>query len=228
MTLTRMHKHALLPLAVALTGCGTTSTAELTTTTVTTPAPVVRTLHGPVELSVTAALIAPGKDSGLPWDGPGSLTREVAEVARRGLSRDVQRSLLGRLPAYSAPIGALIVVAPEVASALQSAYEPPDVRIVIKRNGQRVHATRVVQDSFGPTWAEVFSGVEIGPTDYLEFEAVDADLMFDDAIGVCTVQGTPQVDGDGYVVPDAYRCNGQLWGIVVRMRELVGGIFGPR
>lgn len=59
----------------------------------------------------------------------------------------------------------------------------------------------------------------VPPGAFLEFRATDADVMFDDDVGVCTITGAPAIDAEGYVVADAYRCSGQLWGLVVRVVE---------
>jgi len=54
---------------------------------------------------------------------------------------------------------------------------------------------------------------------FLEFRAIDADLMFDDDIGVCTITGAPPLDAEGDVAAATYRCSGQLWGLAVRAVE---------
>lgn len=59
----------------------------------------------------------------------------------------------------------------------------------------------------------------VPPEAFLEFRVIDGDLMFDDDIDVCTVTSVPTLDAEGYVSADAYRCSGQLWGLVVRAVE---------
>lgn len=147
---------------------------------------------------------APGKSDGRPWDGTGSLPRHALLGLMSGA---------GGLPALTA-------VAPEVVAVMNGAYAAPDVRVVVSLNGRTLGSTGVAQDSLTPTW--VSSPVDVGVIPegtFLEFRAIDADLMFDDDIGVCTVTSAPPLDAESYVVADAYRCSGQLWGLVVRVVE---------
>ncbi|TAK22788.1 MAG: hypothetical protein EPO40_28045 [Myxococcaceae bacterium] len=127
--------------------------------------------------------------------------------------------MLGLMPSAGG-LSALTAVAPEVASLMNGAYAAPDVRVAVSLNGRVLGGTGVAQDTVAPTW--VSAPVDVGalpPEAFLEFRAIDADVMFDDDIGVCTITGAPSIDAEGYVVADAYRCLGQLWGLVVRVVE---------
>lgn len=174
---------------------------------------------GPLQVFVTAGLIAPGKSDGRPWDGTGTLPPAVARAAVRGLAPPLRHAMLG-LMSSAGGLSALTAVAPEVASLMNGAYVAPDVRVTVSLNGRPLGGTGVAQDTVAPTW--VSAPVDVGavpPEAFLEFRAIDADVMFDDDIGVCTITGAPSIDAEGYVVADAYRCSGQLWGLVVRVVE---------
>jgi hypothetical protein len=175
---------------------------------------------GPLQVFVTGGLIAPGKSNGNPWDGPGSLPPEVSRAAVRGLQPTVSHALLGLMPGLGG-LRALASVAPEIASLMTGAYETPDVRLSVTLNGRPIGDTGVAQDSLEPTWPS--RPLDVGvvpPGSFLEFRAIDSDLMFDDDIGICTITGAPLIDADGYVAPESFRCSGQLWGLVVRVVEV--------
>ena len=174
---------------------------------------------GPLQVFVTAGLIAPGKSDGRPWDGTGSLPPDVARAAVRGLLPSARHALLGLMPGAGG-LPALTAVAPEVAALMNGAYAAPDVRVVVSLNGRPLGSTGVAQDTLAPTWAGGPVDVGVIPEGaFLEFRAIDTDLMFDDDIGVCTVTGAPPLDAEGYVAAAAYRCSGQLWGLAVRAVE---------
>ena len=67
--------------------------------------------RGPVRLILTAVLVAPGKDSGLPWDGLGSLPPEVAQGLRAPRPRGMIGTLFRALTSGTA-VGTLTTLLP--------------------------------------------------------------------------------------------------------------------
>lgn len=173
--------------------------------------------RGPVRLVLTAVLVAPGKDSGLPWDGPGSLPRDVAQGLRaprpRGLTGSLFRALVD-----GTGLGALTPLLPWTVNAFISGFAAPDVQVEMYLNGNLLQRSPMVANSYNPTWSGVYtSPVEVHEFDQLEFRAIDRDVLFHDQIGVCTSQGMPWVDSLGYASAQTFQCLGQLWAIALRV-----------
>lgn len=173
--------------------------------------------RGPVRLVLTAALVAPGKDSGLPWDGPGSLPPEVAEGLRaprpRGLVGSLFRALID-----GTGLGALAQILPWTANAFIGGFAAPDVQVELALNGTLLQRSPKVANSYYPTWSGVYTpAVAIHDFDQLELRAIDRDVMFHDQIGVCTSQGMPWVDSRGYASDLTFQCLGQLLAVALRV-----------
>ncbi len=173
--------------------------------------------RGPVRLVLTAALVAPGKDSGLPWDGPGSLPPDVSAGLRAVRPRSMAGTLFRAL-AEGTGLGALAKLLPWTANAFISGIAAPDVQVEIFLNGALLQRSPKVANSYYPTWSGVYTpAVEIHDFDQLELRAVDRDVLFHDQIGVCTSQGMPWVDGYGYASGLTFQCLGQLWAVALRV-----------
>lgn len=171
----------------------------------------------PVRLVLTSALIAPGKESGKPWDGLGRLPPEVEEGLRAPRTQDMTSSLFRTLLS-STGMDTVVKLLPWTANAFLDGIAAPDVQIEILLDGQLLQRSPMVGNSHHPTWAGVYTlPVNIRDNSQLEIHAIDRDLAFDDEIGVCTTQGMPLVDRKGYVSGDTWRCIGQLWGVALRI-----------
>lgn len=173
--------------------------------------------RGPVRLILTAVLVAPGKDSGLPWDGLGGLPPEVAQGLRAPRPRGMVGTLFRALTSGTA-VGTLATLLPWTVNAFMSGIAAPDVQVEISLNGQLLQRAPKVANSYNPTWAGVYTPtIQIQEFDQLEIRAIDRDLMFHDQIGVCTSQGMPWVDGHGYATGQTFQCLGQLWAVALRV-----------
>lgn len=173
--------------------------------------------RGPVRLILTAALVAPGKDSGFPWDGPGSLPPEVSEGLRAARPRGMAATLFRAL-ADGTVLGSLAKILPWTANAFISGITAPDVQVEIFLNGALLQRSPKVANSYSPTWSGVYTpAVELHEFDQLELRAVDRDVLFHDQIGVCTSQGMPWVDAHGYASDLTFQCLGQLWAVALRV-----------
>jgi hypothetical protein len=177
---------------------------------------------GAVRLALTALLVAPGKSTGRPWDGMGSLPYDVSRGLARGLTQQ-QLQQIFRSFATAGTSSVLASIAPWALRAVNNAYEPPDVYARISINGERVGFARVVQDTFTPTWTTAYTPeLVLSSATQVEIDAVDADLFHDDPIGACTIRGISRVDANGYVAPEDFSCVGQLWGVQLRVVEESG------
>ncbi len=173
--------------------------------------------RGPVRLILTAVLVAPGKDSGLPWDGPGSLPSDVAQGLRAPRPRGLVGSLFRAL-ADGTGLGTLTRRLPWAANAFISGFAAPDVQVEMYLNGNLLQRSPMVSNSYNPTWTGIYTPpVEVHDFDQLEFRAIDRDVLFDDQIGVCTSQGMPWVNSLGYASAQTFQCLGQLWAIALRV-----------
>jgi len=65
--------------------------------------------------------------------------------------------------------------------------------------------------------------VTLGAGIPIELLAEDVDAFANDRIGVCTLTGGLRVDAQGYVTPESFRCNGQLWGVALRVVPIASG-----
>lgn len=173
--------------------------------------------RGPVRLSIAAALVAPVKDSGLAWDGPGQLPEQLLGELRAARPRSVSGELLRSLIDGAA----LPVVADALhfgANAFLGGVAAPDVQVELLVNGRVVLRTTKVGNHYLPTWSGLYSApLQLRDFDQLEVRAVDRDVLFHDEIGVCTGQGLPWVDPQGYATPAALTCLGQLWAVALRV-----------
>lgn len=183
-----------------------------------TDGPLGRRFYGPVRVSLTAALIAPGKDSGLPWDGFGQLPLEVADGLRRPRPSGLTGELFRALTAGTG-MGELARLIPWAANSFMSGLAAPDTIAEISLDGRLLRRTEVVANSYSPTWAgEYTPPIEIGESSQLEIRATDYDpTSGNDPIGVCTSQGMPWVDQRGYASGDTFQCFSQLWAVAVRI-----------
>jgi hypothetical protein len=176
-----------------------------------------RRYKSPVRLVLTAAFIAPGKESGKPWDGLGSLPPEVVEGLRAPRPRDMTENLFRALLSGTG-MDVVARLLPWSANAFLSGVAAPDVQIEILVDGQLLQRSPMVGNSHQPTWGGVYTlPVQIRDTSQIEIHAIDRDIAFDDEIGVCTAQGMPLVDRQGYVSGQTWRCLGQLWGVALRI-----------
>lgn len=183
----------------------------------------VQRYKGPVQLILTAALVAPVNDAGRPWDGTNPLPRELLSGLRAPRSRGAAASLLRTL-IDSTGIGSAVASAiPWAANELLSGINAPDVVVEIYKNGRRILRSSMIEDSYNPTWAGEFTEpLQIRESDDLEVRAVDIDAgVFshnEQEIGVCTSRGMPYVDARGYIVDRTFKCHGRLWAVLLRVR----------
>lgn len=173
---------------------------------------------GPVRFGLTGVLIAPGKSSGQPWDGPGALPPQVQQGLRTGLTVDLARSVLAAFGDGVPGTRALERLAPWAAAAINSAIAAPDVRVDVLLDSGRVSRARTRAHTLTPSWGYVGSAsYVVTTTSQITIDAWDSDALFDDHIGVCTIQGMPLVDRNGYARGQDFTCNGQLWGVRLRV-----------
>lgn len=190
---------------------GATLTAGAPSTTWRRPVGVVR-------LALTSVLIAPGKSSGMPWDGPGQLPQDTQRALRAGLSGETFRAIFSAFVESGTGMGAATRFAPWALNALNSATAAPDALVDVTINGERVARAQNRTHTFTPSWGSAYSRpVQIGPNQHIELEAWDTDVMFNDPIGTCTIQGMPLVDRNGYARAEDFTCTGQLWGVRLRV-----------
>jgi hypothetical protein len=180
--------------------------------------------RGKVRLALTAASVAPGKEDGRPWDGPGQLPPLVVDGLRAPRPRGILDTLFGQLT-RGAALNAVVQLLPWTANAFTTSLAAPDVQVELSLNGRLLARSTMVGNSFFPTWSDVYTGpVTIGEFDHLEIKAVDRDLMFHDQIGVCTSQGMPWVDSHhGYATAQTFQCLGQLWAVALRVMPAESG-----
>lgn len=180
--------------------------------------------RGQVRLALTAVSVAPGKEDGRPWDGPGQLPPLIVDGLRAPLSRSVLGSLFGSLTRGSA-LSAVVNLLPWTANAFTTSMAAPDVQVELSLNGRMLARSAMVGNSFFPTWSDVYTGpIVINEYDHLEIKAIDRDVMFHDQIGVCTSQGMPWVDSHhGYATAQTFQCFGQLWAVALRVIPVESG-----
>ena len=174
--------------------------------------------RGQVRLALTAVSVAPGKEDGRPWDGPGQLPPLVIEGLRTPVSRSLLGTLFGELTRGGA-LSAVVNLLPWTANAFTSSVAAPDVQVEVSLNGRLLARSAMVRNSFFPTWSDVYTGpISISDYDHIELKAIDRDLVFHDQIGVCTSQGMPWVDSQhGYATAQTFQCFGQLWAVALRV-----------
>ncbi len=182
------------------------------------PTPTWRRPVGPVSFGLTSVLIAPGKSSGRPWDGLGALPPEVQQGLRTGLTADFARSILSTFVEGGSGVGAVSRFAPWAVNAINNAIAAPDVRVDVLLDNTRVWRAQTQMHSFTPSWATAgTTAYNVSPTSQIAIDAWDSDLFSHDHIGVCTIQGMPLVDRNGYARAQDFSCNGQLWGVRLRV-----------
>ncbi len=103
----------------------------------------------------------------------------------------------------------------------------PDVKVHVLINGRQIGGTGVFADSPTPSWTDSIGPVTAGPADVIQFAFIDDDLAFDDPIGTCVTNGQPPIDGQGFVLPDALSCSGEVLAFSVRFRDPAGAMFRP-
>ena len=105
------------------------------------------------------------------------------------------------------------------------------MQVELRVNGRVVLRTTKVGNHYLPTWSGLYSApLQLRDFDQLEVRAVDRDVLFHDEIGVCTGQGLPWVDPQGYATPAALTCLGQLWAVALRVvpaEPAPGGALEP-
>lgn len=172
---------------------------------------------GPVQLAVTAVLVAPGKSSGQPWDGIRPLPTETQQGLVQGLAPQAVQAVC-RAFIEGAGAGAVSRMAPWASNAFLGSFSAPDVRVDVLLNGTTVSRVRTQTHTFTPSWPlSPSTSVEVGANQQIDVDAWDVDLVRDDRIGVCTIQGMPMVDRNGYARAQDFTCNGQLWGVRLRV-----------
>lgn len=172
---------------------------------------------GPVRLAVTAVLVAPGKSSGQPWDGIMPLPAETQQGLQQGLSVQAVRAVFG-LFVDGSGVGAATRFAPWATNAFLGSIAAPDVRVDVLVDGRPVSRVRTQAHTFTPSWPIAPSaGTPISSNQQIDVDAWDIDALRDDHIGVCTIQGMPLVDRNGYARARDFTCNGQLWGVRLRV-----------
>lgn len=172
---------------------------------------------GPVRLALTAVLVAPGKSSGQPWDGLMPLPAETRQGLQQGLPAQTVRAIFA-LFVDGSGAGAATRFAPWATNAFLGSIAAPDVRVDVLVDGRPVSRVRTQAHTFTPSWPVAPSVASpIGANQQIDVDAWDIDVMRDDHIGVCTIQGMPLVDRNGYARARDFTCNGQLWGVRLRV-----------
>jgi hypothetical protein len=176
----------------------------------------IHQIQGPVRVAFTAALVAPRKTNGCPWDGMGACN--FAEEASAGLPKPLIKQVFGVLRRGLNPLGILGEALPWTINAFSRGVAAPDVQVYVSMNEQPILTALKVPNDYVPFWSRAWSApLQLGPESTLQFEAWDVDLSQDDQIGGCTIRGNPSIDKDGYVLANHIRCYGQLWAIAVRL-----------
>jgi len=176
--------------------------------------------RGSVQLSVTAALVAPRKDSGLTWD-PGSapaLPQEMWQPLSKNIVKRIVRTLIDNAAGViTAQI--LTKVLPWAIEAFAQGAVAPDVIVTLYVDGNPMLVTQKVNNTYFPTWSARTRPLVLTEQSVIDVSAVDFDLLTQhDHIGRCTSEiGIPSVDSFGYMSADTFRCYGQLWAVAVRV-----------
>lgn len=169
-----------------------------------------------VRLALASLLVAPAKETGLPWDGPGQLPAETT-AAMRSMSADLRREIGVRFLSMQT-IGAVADLAPWAFNLLSAGTAPPDVMARVSMQGTTLIQAPTVRQSFAPTWPNAFSPpVHLHDGVAITVDATDEDLMFHDHIGTCSATPPLRIDRDGYVDPRQWVCPGQLWAVRLRI-----------
>ncbi len=172
---------------------------------------------GPVRIGLTSLLIAPGKSSGAPWDGLGALPEDTARGLRAGITVEASRALASLFVDVGTAnsVGRIV---PWASRVLANATQAPDVRATVSIDGTQVSTSRTRMHSYTPSWPGLSpTAYTIGHDQHITVDAYDTDLAFDDHIGLCTMQGMPLVDRNGYARAEDFTCNGQLWAVRLRI-----------
>lgn len=182
--------------------------------------PGVHRFTGPVQLSLTDLVIAPGKDSGLPWDGPGSLPEEVSKLVQTPLPAKVMARVFDALRLGNDPLFLLQAMGIAI-TGLSAGSAAPDIEATMFFNGRQIAVYPMVPNSCHPTWAGRFTEpVLIGQYDTVDIKVIDRDALRNDEVGMCSLQGQPYVDKRGFVIAKEFRCRGQVWGAGLRLRPV--------
>jgi hypothetical protein len=181
------------------------------------PASTWRRPVGPVRFALTSVFVAPGKSTGLPWDGPGQLPTATRQGLQAGVTVQAARAIFSAFIDAGTSMAAARL-APWAINTMSSATAAPDVRVDVLLDGRQVGRVQTRTHSFTPSWTGATNTTyQVGPNQQIDISAWDTDLMFDDHIGVCTIQGMPLVDRNGYARAEDFTCNGQLWGVRLRI-----------
>lgn len=173
---------------------------------------------GPVRMGITALFIAPGKSSGAPWDGPGTLPTDVQRGLQAGVTVQLTRQIFSAFVDTGSGVAVAARLAPWALNALSQATAAPDVQAALLLDGTQIGRAQTRTHTFTPSWPGMTTtAYTIGPNQQIVINAVDTDLLFNDHIGLCTMQGMPLVDRNGYARAEDFTCNGQLWGVRLRV-----------
>lgn len=170
-----------------------------------------------VRLALTSVVVAPGKESGLPWDGFGRLPAAAEQAARSPLPPDASEGLF-RWVSAEGVLQLLGDVLPWAAGSFVPGFAAPDVEATLYVDGRVLAQAPTVANRYTPAWANVYTPpIKLHPYSQIEIRAVDRDLLGADPIGVCTLQGIPLVDARGYALAQNFQCFGQLWAVALRL-----------
>ena len=176
---------------------------------------------GRVKLALTSMLISPGKSSGLPWDGPGSLPPGVAAKLQSGAGKKLTNQLFRALSLGIPPIALLAELEAWTIGAFIGGNAPPDIEARVYVDEQLVAFAPKVQNSYVPSWGGAVSAVTkpltLKPHSQIVISVMDRDLLADDSVGTCTLQGMPYVDDHGYAISSSFRCGPQIWAVGLRV-----------
>ena len=132
----------------------------------------------PVDITVSAASIAPTMANGAAWDGPDKLPPAAMGLLDSAMAKLDPSGQLGAAVAGAAGQ----MAQPDVAGTAEfrgDAESAPITAIIPE-----------VSDSLGPTWAvgsATLRGVTLGSNSVLRITLVDKDLQSDDPIGVAVI-----------------------------------------
>lgn len=173
--------------------------------------------QGRIKFAVTSVLVAPGKDSGAPWDLWKPLPDEVSSGLKNPLSAELGRELFKAL-GMGSHFNLLNSVLPWTKSAFVQNKQAPDVQVDLYVGETRVLTTSKVADSYSPTWPNAYTpALEIRDDTQISIDATDIDVNNHDHIGTCTLKGVPPVDAHSYAQGQAFKCLGQLWAVSLRV-----------
>ncbi len=166
-----------------------------------------------VDITLTAAEVAPAMANAAPWDGPdGKSAGSALNLLSGALSQVDPTGQLG-----GAIVGtAASMTLPDVAAT--ATFDPGD------GTAPSTVSLPVVNDSLSPVWTGPgFSRVAIGPKSRLSVVFVDRDLSSDDPVGTVVLTASDlalaRARGEPAVIAAAAQTSGQVLSVTVSVAE---------